>query len=810
MKRVFNSGSRFISSRNIFYLPKWVFIISVFCSGVLFSSAYSQVSYGGFPASLKTSYPKPKTIELEYLDIEPFLVEDYVNDELGKPPRIGISRELSVNLADNNHLWVETHDNPTEKIWKMAFKSKGAINVNVSFFDFYLAPGSELYVYDAKRELILGQFNEKSNHPSGIFTVSNLPGDELIIELIEYSNITLENGWSPSSNFTIAQIGHFYRFDAFGEDDKAADPCHVNINCPEGDEWQREKRGVARIILKDGSNFGYCTGSLINNVANDGRVLFITADHCGDTSSEADFQQWQFRFNYEKNSCTSIFSPPNQTLTGSALLAKAPITGGTDFKLLELTQTPPKNYKPYYNGWDRTITGSSAGVGIHHPDGDVKKISTYTTNLGTGTFPGSTLNGFWRVAWAQTVTNWGVTQGGSSGSPLFSSNKRIIGTLTGGNSSCSNQLNGRDLFGKFHLHWDENGTETNEQLVSFLDPEETDTLFINGFDPHFRWLTIETNHQYEAFSFDVEATDIRTNIWEFETGETITVTAIESIPGTAWIFEKWKVGDEEFTEPSLELVMDEDTTIEAIYTLSPDAVSLTFIIVNENDEPVSDATISFNGIENIPGDYLVPSALPDIAYNYTVSRDGYIEIDSQITLEAGNPDQTINIVLNFTRYAVTFEIKDALTQEEITDAVVRISGVTYNEGEYVIDMIPGDYIYSVIHPNYNSRHGQLNMSDEPQTIQVELLAIDTSVPLINTSKISVSPNPADQFIVIQSEYEIFKINIFNLNGNLLLTNNLTEKSKKYKISVGVLENSIYVLEVHTAKRPYVEKLMIFR
>lgn len=811
MKRIFYLVRRILSSKNNFHLRKWVFILSVFCSGLSISSAYSQISYGGFPASVKTSFPKPETIELDFLDVQPFLVEDFVNDEMGKPPRVGVSREVSISLADYNHLWVETPGNTQEKVWRMAFTSKGALNINVSFYDFYLAPGSELYVYDAKKELILGQFNEKNNPTSGIFAVSNIPGDEIVIELIERSDITLKNGWMPSSSFTVAQIGHFYRFDAFADEDKAADPCHVNINCPEGDDWQREKRGVARIILKDGTDLGLCTGSLINNTANDGRVLFITADHCGDTSSEADFQQWQFRFNYERSTCTSVFAPPNQNLTGSSLLAKAPISDGTDFKLLELTvDSLPKNFKPYYNGWDRSITGSPSGVGIHHPDGDVKKISTYTTNLGTGTFPGSLLNGFWRVAWAQTVTNWGTTQGGSSGSPLFSNNKRIVGTLTGGNSSCSNQAFGRDLYGKLNLHWDENGNEDNQQLAPFLDPDGTDTLFMDGFDPYFRWLTIETNHPYEAFSFDGEATNIRPNIWEFDTGDTIIVSALENIPETAWVFEKWIVGDEEVTESSVSLIMDEDTTIEAIYSLSPDAVSLTFIIENEDGDPVSDASVSFNGIENITGDYLISSALPNIAYDYSISREGYIPFDSQVTLAEGIPSQTLDVVLLFMRYAAIFNITDAATGTEITDAVIRISGVTYNEGEYIIDMVPGDYIYSVIHSGYISRHGQLIMSDQPQTIDVELLAIDTSVPFAKKSGITINPNPANQALTVQSEYAIFMINIYNLNGNLLFSKNVTEKNKQYKLSVGHLENSVYILEIHTEKGPFIEKLMIFR
>jgi hypothetical protein len=795
------------SISTIFYIIKSSSFIGILFLCLNMPFAVAQVSYGGYPASFLKNLPVPEKLELGYLDVKPYLEQDYINDETGKPPRIGISREISVDLTDFHHLWTETSS--TEKAWRYALRSEGAINVNVTFFDFYLAPGSALYVYDSKKEIILGQFNEKSNNTSGIFSVSNLPGDELIIELIENSDVSIQDGWFPASHFRIAQLGHFYRFDAFAYDLKASEACQVNINCPEGDEWQRQKRGVARIILKDGDNFGYCTGSLINNSAHDGRVLFITANHCGETATPEDYAQWQFRFNFERSSCTSLFTPPNHTLTGSSFLSEGFMDGGSDFRLLELTQTPPIAYKPFYNGWDRTEIPSTYGVSIHHPAGDVKKISTFTDTLTTGTFPGSMTGAFWRVAWAETQTGWGVTEGGSSGSPLFGEQKKIIGTLTGGNSSCDNQAQGRDLYGKFHKHWDANDTLPERQLAPFLDPLGNNPTLLEGFDPYYRWLTIRTEPQFNAFTFSSNPTTIRPGIYEFIKGTEVTVTALNIIPNTAWVFDRWIYGEFEFTQNSISVVMDADLTLEAIYKPSNNAVALIFDIENKQSENINDAIITFNGITYPSGEYLIPALLPNIQYNYYITRPGYEPIEAQITLTEGIPEQTLSIVMEQAKLQVGFVILNFNTSELIHDAAIRIAGVTYENGMYVFGLLPGTYIYSVIRDGFITRHGQLTVAGLPQTVTVVLKPLDTSTgPELNKNVVIISPNPARDIIKLDASEIMHKVTIYNLSGIIMYTTEIQKQSAT--LSVSALTSGLYLIEILTAKGRYIQKIQIVR
>jgi hypothetical protein len=136
------------------------------------------------------------------------------------------------------------------------------------------------------------------------------------------------------------------------------------------------------------------------------------------------------------------------------------------------------SYTPYFSGWDHSGNTPTSAVGIHHPSGDIKKISFENQALISTTFGSCPANSHWGV------TNWdsGVTEGGSSGSPLYDQNHRIIGQLHGGASACGG-ANLSDEYGKFSVSWDPAGSNTTNQLKCWLDPNNSGAAFINGFDP---------------------------------------------------------------------------------------------------------------------------------------------------------------------------------------------------------------------------------------------------------------------------------------------------------------------------------------
>lgn len=264
-----------------------------------------------------------------------------------------------------------------------------------------------------------------------------------------------------------------------------ADACQVNVRCsPEGDNWQDQRRAVVRILLKEGNSYGWCSGALINNTAQDCTPFVLTANHCGAGASPTDFRSWKFYFNYEAAGCAN---PPGegtlatQTVTGSMKVASSSDNSSifrSDFLLTLLKIRPPASYNAYLAGWSTSNTGSPSGVGIHHPGGDIKKISTYTQTLLSTTW-GGTPGTHWQVKWAATPNGHGVTEEGSSGSPIFNNAKLIVGQLSGGSSFCT-QPNNPDAYGKFWYNWDQTGTAANRRLKDWLDRNNTNPTTLSG------------------------------------------------------------------------------------------------------------------------------------------------------------------------------------------------------------------------------------------------------------------------------------------------------------------------------------------
>ncbi len=445
----------------------------------------AQVGHGGVPPSFNydLSASPVNTISVYPTDLQDIFQEDARNEKMGVVYRYGVSVPVNAGIDDAG-TWTTLPDG--KQIWRLAITSENAKAIGVNFDKFRLPVGSKLFVYNAAKDMILGYFDETNNPQCNEFAIQLIKGETAILEYVapEYSRM----GYLDKRNATekerinllvkpvihISEICYAYRNVGFLTGDEKDSSCEVNINCPEGANWQNQKKGVARISVKEGSSYGWCTGSLVNNAAQDCTPYFLTADHCGGTASASDFNQWVFYFNYEASTCTGTTGSTSQSMTGCTFKARGPQSGGSDFLLLQLNASMPSNYNAYYNGWNIGTTASPSGVSIHHPAGLIKKISTYTTTLTSTTWSGGATNAHWLIYWAATQTNHGVTEGGSSGSPLFDNNKYMIGTLTGGSSYCSTPSQ-PDLYGKMSYHWISNGTASNRQLKPWLGPSYTQT-----------------------------------------------------------------------------------------------------------------------------------------------------------------------------------------------------------------------------------------------------------------------------------------------------------------------------------------------
>lgn len=437
----------------------------------------AQVSSGGHPLSSFLNYDLEnyQMIEIQAPERDILISEDDRNADTPGPYRIGVHLAADIDL-DRDGMTIISGQS---RITRVGIKARGAMGLILYYDAFDIPDGAELFIYGKDKKQIIGAFTHKNNPYGGYFATEMIKGDELVIE---YNDKT---GNAGLPRIKINEISFVYR-DVYDDLRKNSGDCEVNINCPEGDNWQNEKKSVAKILLKDGSGSFLCTGTLVNNVRQDSTPYFLTARHCGSSATTAHYTQWIFYFCYEAQTCENpVVDPPCGSMVGCELLAQAPegTSNGSDFKLLRFEHQVPEAFNPWFSGWNANGAGSSVGVCIHHPQGDIKKISTYTEALTSVNYSGSTPNpdgDFWRVVWSATTSGHGVTEGGSSGAPLFDNTGKIVGTLTGGAASCSN-LGAPDYYGKFSSHWSQNGNTADKRLEPWLDPDNSGAMSVDGF-----------------------------------------------------------------------------------------------------------------------------------------------------------------------------------------------------------------------------------------------------------------------------------------------------------------------------------------
>lgn len=370
---------------------------------------------------------------------------------------------------------------PNGQVWTINVQSHGAKALSLYYDEFWIPAGGQLFIYSPDQSQVIGPFTSIHNHSSGLFANELIMGQELVIEYFQPDYQT------RLPYLHIDKVAYAYRgvSGGWGGPFGSSEFCQVNANCSEGDNWQNQKNASCRIQIIDGWSSGWCSGALINNTANNCTPYVLSADHCfdGGSISSNDLNQAVFYFNYESSGCNNPQNEPSyDALTGCALVSNSGgqgNNGDSDFFLVELNSEP--DFNPYFAGWNRSNSAATSGVSVHHPSGDIKKISTYNSSLSSagGLNWGNNNNTHWRVTWIATANGHGVTEGGSSGSPIFNQNGLIVGKLTGGSSYC-NAPNQSDIYGKMWYSWDQMGNTSSQQLKPWLDPNNTNAISLEG------------------------------------------------------------------------------------------------------------------------------------------------------------------------------------------------------------------------------------------------------------------------------------------------------------------------------------------
>ena len=422
-----------------------------------FVPLHAQLSFGGSPLGLKKGHelPAAPVSVMPAVDAKALMDEDAARALTGQkgPFRFGYNHMVDLG-TDNSGVW---HTLPNgDRVWRLGIHCPDAFSINFEFHDYVVPEGGQVFVYNDQGDR-LGAFDARSNPGFTTLGVTQLAGDRITIEYVEPAAV------AGQGLLRVSQVTHAYR-DVLGQAKGLGDSgaCNNNVICPVGDPWRDQIRSVA--IITVGGN-GQCTGQLINNCAEDGTAYFLTARHC--LPGSQNINNWVYRFNWESPSCNqNLNGPTNQTLSGSTLLASS---AGSDVALIRINTQPPASYNVFYSGWDRSGTAPTSSVAIHHPSGDVKKISFDTDPAVQANFGGAQC---WRIL------NWenGTTEPGSSGSGLWNQNGHIIGQLYGGQATCQNNVN--DYYGRFDVSWSVLSTHLGNcgPVLGGYDPNNSEPL----------------------------------------------------------------------------------------------------------------------------------------------------------------------------------------------------------------------------------------------------------------------------------------------------------------------------------------------
>ena len=390
-------------------------------------------------------------------------------DDGRDPGPVPFAEPFAVDVTPLSHGGWEFSLDGGFAVWRLRVSSPGAVSLNLGFTRYRMPPGGSLRFFAADGSESAGPYTEADNEEHGELWTPVVAGSEAVIEVVvpavrgaelELELTAVNRGFRDFPPAVVTSPGHA--------------SCHVDVVCAAADPWRDQVRSVGTFTI---AGRDLCTGYLVNNTARDRTPWFMTAFHCilvaGDLPSTI-VVYW----NYESPTCGARSGGSKaQNQSGAELVARN-WTG--DFALLRLDDDVDPAHNLFFAGWNADPAPPSSAVQIHHPQAHVKSINTTSRPLTVTGYRSSERESgrYLRVLWDS-----GIAESGSSGSPYFGPDGRVVGTHRGGDSECS-KPNSADWASRLANDWFGRGTPQT-RLMDWLDPLGTGERAIDGMPANY-------------------------------------------------------------------------------------------------------------------------------------------------------------------------------------------------------------------------------------------------------------------------------------------------------------------------------------
>jgi hypothetical protein len=260
--------------------------------------------------------------------------------------------------------------------------------------------------------------------------------------------------------------------------------------------------------------------------------------------------------------------------------------------------------------------------------------------------------------------------------------------------------------------------------------------------------------------------------------------------------------------------------------------NITFVVKDDNGVVITDAIVTFDGVEHVAGRYVFSRTSG--TYDYTVTLGEYVPVTGTITL--GRGPQEIDIVLKMPDvFAVTFTVD--MRQKpgfEPGETDIYITGnfpgwafaapgslaeqkmeATNNVYFFTktLNMVAGTYQYKYFDaPSFDNAEWP---GEDFRTIVVEddmqvndVFGVYVSVDDVHARSINIYPNPAKDRVEVVAPGQITRLSVFNLAGQQVY--DLLVGDVRHTLDLNGMSNGIYMVRVMTAEGVSTHKLQIIK